>query len=319
MSIIADVGIDHRDLLRHAGLPLDLLTQGGVALTVDEYFRLVLALEAIANDPLLAVHLTEAISPETFSPVLFAALCSTNLSAAIQRVIEFKVILGPETVSLTESSGASTLRFDWSGFGRPPDLLLHTELLFWIRLARLGTRRRIAPVHIQGPAFPRPDEFETYIGCRPDISHDSTITFSRHDLETPFLTSNDELWAYFEPGLRQRLDQARRTSSHADRATANIRELLPTGHVSVQAVSSQMGLSPRTLQRRLADEGTTFSQVLAETRKSLALYYLDDPNLSLREIALLLGFNQLGSFDRSFVEWTGQTPSAHRRGAQLQR
>ena len=89
-------------------------------------------------------------------------------------------------------------------------------------------------------------------------------------------------------------------------------ELLPSGDASTQAVSKKLGLSTRTLQRRLSTEGGSFQLVLKETREELARHYLKSSTMSGAEISFLLGFEDPNSFFRAFHTWTGETPEGVR-------
>jgi AraC-like DNA-binding protein len=73
-----------------------------------------------------------------------------------------------------------------------------------------------------------------------------------------------------------------------------------------------LGLSARTLSRRLAEEGTTYEEVVDQLRRSLALQYIKDPSISLGEMTWLLGYEGSTSFNHAFKRWTGQSPSAAR-------
>jgi AraC-like DNA-binding protein len=76
-------------------------------------------------------------------------------------------------------------------------------------------------------------------------------------------------------------------------------------------------MSARTLARRLADEGTTYEEVVDQLRRSLALQYVKEPGLSLSQIAWLLGYEGSSSFNHAFLRWTGRSPSAARNEKQL--
>ena len=78
-------------------------------------------------------------------------------------------------------------------------------------------------------------------------------------------------------------------------------------------VASRLAMSSRSLQRKLGDEGTSFKNLLHETREAMARRYVADPRLSYAEIAFLLGFEDPNSFFRAFNAWTGTTPEAMRR------
>jgi AraC-like DNA-binding protein len=79
------------------------------------------------------------------------------------------------------------------------------------------------------------------------------------------------------------------------------------------SIARKLALSTRTLQRRIEAEGTTYQQVLDDTRTDLARHYLQNTALSVAEIAFLLGFSEPNSFYRAFRAWTGTTPDAVRR------
>lgn len=91
------------------------------------------------------------------------------------------------------------------------------------------------------------------------------------------------------------------------------------GAPTAEQVARALGLSRRSLQRRLAEQGPTFAELLESTRRTLARGYLGDPALSLAEIAFLLGYREQSSFFRAFKRWYGQTPAGYRLGLAIER
>src|SRR6476469_8168299 len=91
-----------------------------------------------------------------------------------------------------------------------------------------------------------------------------------------------------------------------------ISSLLPHGRVVVDDVAGSLGMTKRTLARKLSDEELDFTEVLQQLRRDLAIRYLDDPNLHISKIAWLLGFNDVSAFTHAFKRWTGKTPSQMR-------
>jgi len=91
-----------------------------------------------------------------------------------------------------------------------------------------------------------------------------------------------------------------------------LHEVLRTDDAQVDLVAKRLGLTGRSLQRRLKDEGTSFQTVREEVRRELARRYLDD-GLAIAEISFLLGFSEPSAFFRAFKRWTGETPVAHRQ------
>ena len=90
-------------------------------------------------------------------------------------------------------------------------------------------------------------------------------------------------------------------------------KLLPDGKSNKASVAKTLALSARTLSRRLADEGTTYEEVVDWLRRSLALQYLKDANISLSQIAWLLGYEGSTSFNHAFRRWTGRSPTVMRQ------
>jgi AraC-like DNA-binding protein len=143
------------------------------------------------------------------------------------------------------------------------------------------------------------------------------VTFSGADAVRPFLTANDEMWRVFEPELRRRLADLDRVESTTERVRATLLELLPAGRADAAAVARRLALSGRTLQRRLAEEGTTFQVVLDRTRLALARHYLRRPDVTVAEVAFLLGYDEPSSFYRAFHRWSGTTPHQARAAGAL--
>ena len=84
---------------------------------------------------------------------------------------------------------------------------------------------------------------------------------------------------------------------------------LTAGRPNIKTVASELGMSERTLQRRLTDEGTSFKSLLTQVRHEQALEFLADPSLDIKEVAFLIGFEDQNSFYRAFRLWEGNTPS----------
>ncbi|AXQ30098.1 AraC family transcriptional regulator [Solimonas sp. K1W22B-7] len=98
-----------------------------------------------------------------------------------------------------------------------------------------------------------------------------------------------------------------------DDARRQIVRSLPHGDCSIEDCSAQLKVSVRTLQRRLADGGSSFDEMVEIIRRDLALQYLAQDHLSLTEIASLLGYAELSTFSRAFKRWTADSPRTYRR------
>jgi AraC-like DNA-binding protein len=87
------------------------------------------------------------------------------------------------------------------------------------------------------------------------------------------------------------------------------------GQYDMDSVATQLAISPRTLQRKLESEGTSFGEILDDSRQRAALEYLSRPEMSISETAFMLGFSEPSTFYRAFRRWTGKTPAQYRRAS----
>lgn len=132
----------------------------------------------------------------------------------------------------------------------------------------------------------------------------------------PLLKADPALAGFFERHLRRMLGE---TGAQAGGMASRVRSLLADelrrGAPTLETVAARLGMSSRTLKRRLHDEGTTFQDVLDAVRCDLAKRYLDERRLALGEVSFLLGFSEPSAFHRAFKRWTGRTPLSYQRAA----
>lgn len=317
--LLKDLGVSSANVLRRAGLPDDLLIRPSVRLEAADFHKFWESLDIELTDPLLPLTLCKGIRTESFSPVLFAALCSPNLLTAAQRVARYKALVAPMLLKVGQSAERVTVELEWPNLdSRPPVSLVVTELLFVVTLARMGTREPVRPLSITTTALPvASDQYADFLGVHLQKGSGHRVVFSNSDALLPFLTSNEGLWAAFEPELRTRLAQLDASVKVGQRVRSALLEALPGGGVDMEAVARRLGMSRRSLQRHLETEGLTYKGLLQATRRSLAQHYLMKTNLPAAEISFLLGFDEPNSFFRAFRGWTGQTPDNLRRSERL--
>lgn len=321
-TLFKDIGVVPANAFRRAGLSDDLLLQGTVRLAPERYYRLWDSIEAETGHQYFPIRLCEVVRSESFSPLLFAALCSPNLLLALQRIAQYKALIGPMTLKVEETHDVVTMELVWLDIPQsPPVSMVVAELLFYVTLGRMGTREPLYPVKVTTNTLPSPlAPYEAFLGNRIQQAAKHTLVFSHADAARPFLTSNETIWSAFEPELRQRLADLVAPVTTCRRVRAALLESLPSGLVSMDDVARKLAMSKRTLQRRIEAEGMSFQQIVKQTRESLARHYLEKTALPTAEIAFLLGFDELSSFYRAFRSWTGTTPDSVRQlGSSLSR
>lgn len=321
-ALLRDIGLRPAHVLRRAGLPEDLLSRGDQALSTEEYFRFWRGLEAEAGDASFPLRIVEAVTAESFSPPLFAALCSANLVQATQRLAKYKQLVAPMSLEVEVGKrGELSLSPLWLlAQSEVPYSLQVAEIAFFVRLARLATREAVKAIRVTLPTLPparHAKRYEDFFGVPVRAAPGSGIAFAAEDALRPFLTANDGMWRVFEPELRRRLSELDATATTAERVRALLLELLPSSSATIEVAAERLAMSKRTLQRRLEDEGENFRALVNSTRESLAHHYLQNTAMSGGEIAFLLGFEDPNSFYRAFRDWTGQTPESTRHAARL--
>ena len=318
--LLAELPTD--EVLRQAGLPTDLLIQPDPRVDASGYFRLCRSV-ASASDALLPLRVVESISADNFDPPVVAALCSPDLATAVQRMSRYQTLDAPVTIEIDDGASLQ-IRMKWAET-EVPDVWLTTMAMFFTRVARLGLRKTVGPIEVRMPARPEPEEaFLSYFGCPIETGPLVEVTFRSEDAHRPFATANPDTWRLLEPHYRQR----RAALTGTPPLSVQVRQMLvealsggAQGEVSRESVglpemleiARRLSVSPRTLQRRLRTEGTSFSQLVRHTREELACYYLSATRRKMSEIANMLGFGRPSSFFRAFQEWRGQTPNEFRR------
>jgi AraC-like DNA-binding protein len=154
--------------------------------------------------------------------------------------------------------------------------------------------------------------YHRYFGPEIRFSQDrNAVYFSQSDLDARLPAANAELARQNDEAVLNFLARLDRANVVAQ-AHAKLIELLPSGDCSKSKVASALNMSVRTLHNRLADSGTTYQQLLDRTRRELAEQYMQQQNISVSEVAYLLGFSDCSNFSRAFHRWTGQSPSDFR-------
>ncbi|HEX5062564.1 MAG TPA: AraC family transcriptional regulator [Kofleriaceae bacterium] len=194
----------------------------------------------------------------------------------------------------------------------------NTEMVFtvYVRAIRDGTGDpRWAPraIHFKHEKPKNSSTQRDFFGCELLYGQaEDAIIVEPDELRRPMRRADAGLFpilvVHANAGLPHYLDR----DVH-DRARSIVASSLRTGDVSIEHVATELGTSERTLQRRLQDRGTSFKQLVADTRLSLARDYLADRGMSLTDAAYLLGYSELSAFSRAFRRWTGESALAFRR------
>ena len=181
-----------------------------------------------------------------------------------------------------------------------------------MNISRLVTGRRLTPewVEFRHDRKGDLDEFERYFGGPVYFGrHRTAVILNRAHLDLRCRSADERLLrilkGYCEEILKQRPEKGdlKHDVEHL------VATLLPSGAATNQRVARELGMSQRTMARRLTDQETSFAQILEEVRHQLAVRYLEEPNVRASQIAYLLGYSEPSAFNHAFRRWTGVSPS----------
>jgi len=225
-----------------------------------------------------------------------------------------------QTARYHPSIEGSQLVFRDERWGPPRSGLLRVSeytTLVALQLLRLATEERVAAVAMRtrrptlSPALRQ--RFEDFLGAPVQAGADHTaLVLDAAVLMMPVRSADPELADYFQSKLHRSAQLVPDEPVLLHEVRTAIQHALATGRPTADRVARPLGMSPRTLQRRLKEHGVSYAELLEQTRRGLAERYLADPTLTLAEVAYLCGYEEQSSFFRAFRQWTGETPAGRR-------
>lgn len=198
---------------------------------------------------------------------------------------------------------------------RAPRHAIEFGFATFTRFARRATGKDICPARVSFQHSAPRDLTQHRATFGPNLEFDRDVdelAWANETLALPLLTADASLQEVVESHARGLLQKFPEEQGLDARLRNAICEELRRGQLSLERVARRLGSPPRTLQRRLKLEGTSFATLVDSVRRELAERYLRDRRVSVQETAFLLGFSDVSAFHRAFVRWTGQTPRRFR-------
>ena len=302
-------------LLRRAGLPVGLFDQEKVYLTTAQLFALWRSVGETSSDPAIGLKLGSETRLARSHPAGIAVICSRTFEDALQRLARYKQLTCPEEIRVDRGAQEASVEFFYVEADEPqPDLLVDMVLSWVLSVGRHGTDGQITPLRLDlaRPAKHR-SILESHFGCRVHFKADrNALIFRSRDLDTPFVTHNEEMLEVIGTHLELELKAQNASANIGQHVKQTLSRSMAGKRPTLEDVAKELGLGTRTLQRRLTDAGITFQQLVEETRRELAHHFLKQRAVELNETAFLLGFEDANSFYRAFQIWEGTSPGEWR-------
>lgn len=311
----AHAGLPPAAVLQQARLPATLHLNVQALVSTEQYFALWKAIEQLAPEPGLGIRLVTQADTATHPPSILAAFHARDYRDGLQRIARFKRLCTPEKLHIAEDGADCTVTCEWL-YTTEPEPPIATDVAFatLVELARRGTGQHLTPRRVEFiRTGPRHNVYREYFGCtiRYGASRNALVLKSS-DLDRPFPGHNPELLEMLTPALAAALGELDARSSIREQVKVVLKRCLASGRPELPDVARDLGMSERTLQRRITDEGATFRDLLTEARQELWRRLLLDPAAGNDEVACLLGYQDTSSFYRAFRDWEGVTPNRWR-------
>ncbi|MGV8830919.1 MAG: AraC family transcriptional regulator [Devosia sp.] len=278
----------------------------------DDFFRLWSAADEALGDHSAGLRIGAEGIDKGYSVASLVALHAPDFRKALAALSRYKRLTCPELVEVDAVGDEATVRYRWlQATGAVPRLLVDMTMASLNSLARHGTAGQVTPLRLELARRPADSALlRQHFGC-PVVfgaSHDAMV-FDRAALDVPFVTADGGAFARILDGFEHRIARGEGYSALVGTLRVTVARQLSEGRPpSLAAVANRLGLSKRTLQRRLDEDGTSFLQQLAEVRRTTAGRLLANTDIDTVAIAMLLGFVEPNSFARAFRAWEQTSP-----------
>jgi AraC-like DNA-binding protein len=312
------VDVPARELCAAVGMDLAAIDDPLAMVSLRQIAAVYVEAARRVGDSALGLHVGERCGTSIVDLVNYAIISRPTLAKAYDDLKPFVSRLYPEgdlTLAVHGGIAAFTYRID------PAEAEINRHrcealIANVVKLARYAIGRE-EPVHYVGFQHARPEDISEHVRIfRGPIRFGwpvHEIQFSARWLGVPLATADANLCAVLDRYLGDLSARTPRARSFAHDVRLRLLHLLPSSGVNLSLLAKDLGTSERTMQRRLAEEGTSLQRLIEESRHELSVTLLRNSNLSLAEIARRLGYAAPTSFTRAFRRWRGISPAAHRK------
>lgn len=315
-SVASDV------LLSGAGLSGDAVQEPLRRIPLSTWAALLERARTLTGEPGLGFYLGLQKRVSGYGYMGFAAMSASSLREALELVARFSpaVVTSVGLRLRVEGGVAALVVEEYVDLGSARDIAL-ISLLFGMRqIGRMLTGNEIPS--IVELAIPQPAYFRRFEHLMPSARFDqpvSQVVFDAAFLDLPLLQADRAALALMREQCERMLDALGYQGGFVERVRRAIWRDGEAGVSSLEQVADDLAVSPRTLKRMLAVQGTSFSTLLDRERHTKAIFLLEASRIPLEQIAERLGYSTSSNFGRAFHQWTGMTPGAYRRTRRISR
>ena len=321
-ALAADSELEAEQMLAAIGLYPEILKDADAYISHEKFIALWVELVRCSGNPSIGLRMAEFAQPSSWDVVGYAVETSPDLNEAMRRIVRSVRVLHEEAEMTFEVKGkVARLTHTVPSFPISP----YRAACDWVvagicLLIRRITGADFVPLKV-GFQHSLPEDIFTYhrlFGAPLEFNQPvNEIAFDSTFLSSPLLKSYPELGRVLDRYIEELLAKLPHSESFIDSVRREISIELRGGNLEVETIAKRLGFVSRTLQRKLKETGTSYQELLDETRQSLSIHYLQEQHMAVSEVAFLLGFSEASAFHRAFKRWTGATPGEFRRTLKL--
>jgi AraC-like DNA-binding protein len=309
-------GLQSTEIFHQVGMDPAYLEEPNARYSYAAITRLWKIAAEVTGEPCFGLVAAGYWHPTTMHALGYAWLASDNLLDGLERLVRYSRIMNDVVqVEIRSSEEMVELIIHPPKEHPPPaDEALDAAFALVLHLCRSSYGADFSPVRLRLQRDPPScrQQFSDLFACPVEFSAaENVMEFRKSDVTRPLGTGNAILVQENEKVVADYLARLDSSGIKA-KVRSKLMEMLPAGTANEYKLANTLGLSPRSLQRKLKDEQTSYSELLEETRRQLGKQYLSDSRLSINEITYLLGFSEPASFSRAFKRWTGHSPTEYR-------
>lgn len=317
----ASQGVETRDLVESLGLDPDDPIDAATMVDSDDYYRFFAALAQ--RDPsglALALRIGASMHSDEYGAFGLAWKSAPDLHGSFTRSERYGRVLGnAEIYALEAHPKGAFFSLEKDGDGSAGMQLSNEASLAAVAaISQEVSARPFLPLEVHFKHAARGDVgvFTAHFGCPVHFgSGRDALLVSHAALAAPNKLGDQSIAQFFDRHLEDELAALSDDAGLEQRVRIAVSQTLSEGVPTLSDIAASLGMSARTLQRRLADQEQSFQGVVDLARRELAQQLLQETQYSLAEIAFLTGFSEQSAFTRAFKRWSGQTPRSYRLSA----
>jgi AraC-like DNA-binding protein len=312
-------GLDAVQIAQRAGVDLARIPAPAERIAIDKVDAMLRVAIPLIRDPAFGLQAARCWHPAHLGVLGHAWLSSDTLRTGLERVSRYFRLVGERgSTRIRAARRGIAVSFD-ANRGDPaavPVAAVFVDIVMGVLLdmCRMNAGAALRPVAatLRRRKPEQSEAYERFFGCPVGFGADEdAFVLSPQDADRPLPSSNGQLAAVFDRMLTEELARLDK-SDVVTRCRAEVLRHLESGEMTEDEMAKRLHMSRRTLQRRLADADTSYLRLVDDTRRDLALRFMDDASRSITDVAFTLGFSQQSAFTRAFRRWTGLSPSEYR-------